>query len=83
MCYNDDNTKYCTYKSKTRNKDQSCVINRECKSAKCTNKRLKNSFECILGYSSPMRLNSNGDVECASKNNKNCMWSSNCKKYFK
>ena len=30
-----------------------------------------------------MRLNSSGDVECASKDNKNCMWSGNCQNKLK
>lgn len=35
-------------------------------------------WTCVPGLSSPMRLNDQGDVECMSTNNKDCLWDGNC-----
>jgi hypothetical protein len=31
-------------------------------------------WQCVTGVGVPVRINPTGDVECASKNNKDCMW---------
>lgn len=35
-------------------------------------------WKCINGLGAPMRLNSDGDVECLSQNNRDCMWGGEC-----
>lgn len=35
-------------------------------------------WNCLDGFGVPMRLNKNGDVECASVDGVNCLWSEKC-----
>lgn len=36
------------------------------------------NWECVPGYSSPMRLDINKDVQCMSYNTRDCIWGGNC-----
>jgi len=36
------------------------------------------AWQCILGFSTPIRLNSQGDVECMSTNHHDCLWAGDC-----